>query len=45
VKEKVNILKVALADAKGPQSLCITFALDEAPAHTPTPVATWVPKK
>jgi hypothetical protein len=45
VKEKVNVLKVALTDAKGPQSLCITFALDEAPAHTPTPVATWVPKK
>ncbi len=45
VKEKVNILKVALAEAKGPQSLCITFALDEAPAHTATPIATWVKTK
>ena len=39
--EKINVLKVALADAKGPQSLCITFALDEAAAHTATPVAEW----
>ena len=45
VKEKVNILQAILPDAKGPQSLCITFALDEAAAHTPTPVAEWVPKK
>jgi|UniRef100_UPI003782F455 hypothetical protein len=45
VKEKVNVLKATIADAKGPQSLCITFALDEAPTHTPAPVATWVPKK
>lgn len=43
--EKINILRVALADAKGPQSLCITFALDAAPAHTTTPVAEWVKKK
>jgi hypothetical protein len=45
VKEKVNILKVVLAEAKGPQSLCITFALDEAAAHTATPIATWVKAK
>ncbi|MGV3659530.1 MAG: heparinase II/III domain-containing protein [Prosthecobacter sp.] len=43
--EKINVLKVALADAKGPQSLCITFALDEAAAHTATPVAEWGAKK
>ena len=45
VKEKVNILKVALAEVKGPQSLCITFALDEGAAHTATPIATWVKTK
>lgn len=44
VKEKVNILKVALENVKGPQSLCITFALDGAPAHTAAPIATWVKK-
>lgn len=44
VKAKVNILTVNLEGVKGPQSLCITFALDEAPAHTATPVATWVKK-
>lgn len=44
-KEKINVLKVALADAKGPQSLCITFALNEGAAHTATPVAEWVKKK
>lgn len=43
--EKINVLKVALADAKGPQSLCITFALDEAATHTATPVAEWGAKK
>lgn len=43
--EKINVLKVALADAKGPQSLCITFALDEAAAHTASPVAEWGAKK
>ncbi len=43
-KEKVNILRVALAEVKGPQSLCITFALDEAPIHVVTPVAAWVKK-
>ena len=45
VGEKVNILQAILPEAKGQQSLCITFALDEAAAHTPTPVAAWVPKK
>lgn len=44
-KEAINILKVTLPDVKGPQSLCITFALDEAPTHTATPVADWVKKK
>lgn len=46
VREKVHVLKASLDGAKGPQSLCITFALDEAAAHTATPVATWgAPKK
>jgi len=44
-KEAIKILKVSLADAKGPQSLCLTFALDEAIPHTATPVAEWVKKK
>ncbi len=44
IKGKVNILKATVPEGKGPQSLCITFALDEAPAHTATPVATWVKK-
>lgn len=44
-QEKINVLKVALAEAKGPQSLCITFALDEAPIHAATPVAEWGAKK
>lgn len=43
--EKINVLKVALADVKGPQSLCIAFALDEAATHTATPVAEWGAKK
>lgn len=45
VAEKVNVLKTSLSDVKGPQSLCITFALDEAPTHTVVPVAEWVKKK
>jgi hypothetical protein len=45
VKANVHVLKASVDGAKGPQSLCITFALDEAPAHTATPVATWVSKK
>ncbi|OYW76245.1 MAG: hypothetical protein B7Z37_09715 [Verrucomicrobia bacterium 12-59-8] len=44
VKEKVHVLKALVDGAKGPQSLCITFAIDEAPAHTVTPIATWVKK-
>jgi hypothetical protein len=44
VKEKVHILKATLEGAKGPQSLCITFAIDEPAAHTVTPIATWVKK-
>ena len=44
VKAKVHILKAAVEGVKGPQSLCITFALDESPEHTPTPIATWVKK-
>lgn len=43
---KLNILKATIADAKGPVSLCITFTTsDTAPAHTPQPIAEWVPKK
>ncbi|MEZ5387799.1 MAG: heparinase II/III family protein [Prosthecobacter sp.] len=45
VREKVNILQAILPEAKGQQNLCITFALDEAATHTPTPVAEWMPKK
>jgi len=44
VKEKVHVLKAKVDGAKGPQSLCITFAMDEPAAHTPTPIATWVKK-
>ena len=44
VNEKVHVLKASVDGAKGPQSLCITFALDEPPAHTVTPIATWVKK-
>lgn len=44
VKAKVNILIVNVEGVKGPQSLCITFALDESPDHAATPVATWVKK-
>ncbi|MCX6850809.1 MAG: heparinase II/III family protein [Verrucomicrobia bacterium] len=44
VKANIHVLKASVEGAKGPQSLCITFALDEAPAHTATPVATWVKK-
>lgn len=44
-KEGIKVLKVVLAEAKGPQSLCITFAMDEPPIHTATPVAEWVKKK
>jgi hypothetical protein len=44
VKANVHVLKAKIEGGKGPQSLCITFAIDEAPAHTATPVATWVKK-
>jgi hypothetical protein len=44
VKAKVHVLKASIEGVKGPQSLCITFALDEPPAHTATPVAAWVKK-
>ncbi len=44
IKEKVHILKAEIPGVKGAQSLCITFALDEAATHTPTPIATWVKK-
>lgn len=41
-----KILKVELAEAKGPTSLCITFTTAEAaPAHEPKPIAEWVKKK
>jgi len=46
VKEKVNILKATIPEAKGPQSLCITFTTaDAAPAHTHQPIAEWVKAK
>ncbi|MDI1315061.1 heparinase II/III family protein [Prosthecobacter sp.] len=44
VKANIHVLKASVDGAKGPQSLCITFAMDEAPVHTATPVATWVKK-
>ena len=44
--EGVKILQATVPDAKGDVSLCITFTTAEAaPAHTPTPIATWVKKK
>lgn len=44
--EGVKILQATVADAKGPVSLCITFTTAAAaPAHTPTPIETWVKKK
>ncbi|MBL9131736.1 MAG: heparinase II/III family protein [Verrucomicrobiaceae bacterium] len=44
--EGIKILKVDLADAKGPTSLCITFTTAEAaPAHEHKPIAEWVKKK
>lgn len=43
---KINILRALIADAKGPQSLCITFTTDAAaPAHTLQPIAEWVKAK
>lgn len=46
IKEKVNILKATIPEAKGPQSLCITFTTAaEAPAHTVQPIAEWVKAK
>lgn len=44
LREKVHVLKATVEGAKGPQSLCITFAMDEPAAHTATPIATWVKK-
>ncbi|MFO1484121.1 MAG: heparinase II/III family protein [Verrucomicrobiaceae bacterium] len=42
---KLNVLKAAIPEAKGPQSLCITFTTGtEAPAHTVQPIAEWVKK-
>jgi hypothetical protein len=44
--EGVKILQATVPDAKGDVSLCITFTTAEAaPAHTHTPIATWVKKK
>ncbi|MCB1279806.1 heparinase II/III family protein [Prosthecobacter sp.] len=46
VKEKVRVLKAVIPEAKGPQSLCITFTTAEtAPAHTHQPIAEWVKAK
>lgn len=43
---KINVLRASIPEAKGPQSLCITFTTAaEAPAHTHQPIAEWVPKK
>ncbi len=42
--EKVHILRATVPETKGAQSLCITFALNAAVPHTPTPVAEWVKK-
>lgn len=44
--EGVKILQATVVDAKGPVSLCITFTTAAAaPAHTPSPIETWVKKK
>jgi hypothetical protein len=43
---KINVLRASVPEAKGPQSLCITFTTAlEAPAHTPQPIAEWVKVK
>ena len=43
---KINVLKATIPEAKGPQSLCITFTVaDTAPAHTHQPIAEWVKAK
>jgi hypothetical protein len=43
---KINVLRASIPEAKGPQSLCITFTTaPEAPAHTPQPIAEWVKVK
>jgi hypothetical protein len=43
---KFNVLKAIIPEAKGPQSLCITFTTaDTAPAHTHQPIAAWVKAK
>lgn len=43
---KINVLKASIPEAKGPQSLCITFTVtDTAPAHTHQPIAEWVKVK
>ncbi|HYF35679.1 MAG TPA: hypothetical protein VD994_10345, partial [Prosthecobacter sp.] len=42
----VHILKISLAEAKGPQSIAVAFALGaEPPAATHKPIAEWIPKK
>jgi len=44
--EGIRVLKVAVADAKGPLSLCITFTTAaEAPAHVHQPIEAWIKKK
>ncbi len=43
---KFNVLKATIPEAKGPQSLCITFTTAEAaPAHAHQPIAEWVKAK
>jgi hypothetical protein len=43
---KINVLRASIPEAKGPQSLCITFTTAEtAPAHTLQPIAGWVKAK
>jgi hypothetical protein len=42
----IHVLKVSLAGIKGPQTVSVAFALDEAPpAHAVKPIITWPAKK
>jgi hypothetical protein len=42
----IRVLKVTLAEAKGPQTISIAFSLDEPPpAHAVKPIAEWAGKK
>jgi len=42
----IHVLKVSLAEVKGPQTIAIAFAVtDPPPAHTVKPITEWMPKR